>query len=160
MQVGTSKGTYALYKCPSLSDCEHRAAISAEKAEAEISEYVSGRLEGLRGSASLEDGLNAAEQELEKVGAELAATVEAFSGFDDVTAVRAKMRALRERQDAAQERVDHLRAASRPAITLDALRDWDEISFEGRRDLIRAVVERVDVAPGHRPDKLTIHPRQ
>jgi DNA invertase Pin-like site-specific DNA recombinase len=160
MQVGTSKGTYALYKCPSLSDCEQRAAISAEKAEAEISEYVRGRLEGLRGSASLEDGLDAAERELEKVSAEIAATVEAFSGFDDVTAVREKMRALRERQDAAQERADHLRAASRPALTLEAHRDWDEISFEGRRDLIRAVLGRVDVSPGHRPDKLTIHPRQ
>ena len=84
----------------------------------------------------------------------------AFSADDDLAAVREKMQALRERQDAAQERVDHLRAASRPAILLDASRDWEEISFEGRRDLIRAVVERVDVAPGHRPDKLTIHPRQ
>ena len=66
MQVGTSKTRYHLYKCPTTVACERRAAISAEKAEKILSDFTRGRLEGLRGTASMDDELDAAERELER----------------------------------------------------------------------------------------------
>ena len=33
------------------------------------------------------------------------------------------------------------------------------MTLKGRRDLIRGVVERVDVAPGYSPNRLTIVPK-
>jgi hypothetical protein len=36
------------------------------------------------------------------------------------------------------------------------LTDWDSLSFDGRRDLIRATVARAIVAPGRGPDRVTV----
>ncbi|MBV8734455.1 MAG: hypothetical protein JO321_08555 [Solirubrobacterales bacterium] len=38
--------------------------------------------------------------------------------------------------------------------------DWDELALDARRALIRAVIERVSVAPGSGADRVTIEPQR
>jgi len=158
MQVGTSKTRYHLYKCPTTVECERRAAISAEKAEKILSDFTRGRLEGLRGTASMDDELDAAERELERATDARDNVVAALEGMEDLAAVRAKLGELNERVDAARERVDHLRVASVPVIHVSARRDWDLLTLDERRSLIRAVVAAATVRPGRGDDRITITP--
>jgi site-specific DNA recombinase len=158
MQTGTSKTHYALYKCPYTVDCERKAAISATKAEKILSDYTRERLEGLKGAASMGDELDAAERELERAMDARDNVVESLEGMEDVASVRAKLRELNERVDAARERADHLRVASVPVIHLSAHRDWDLLTLDERRSLIRAVVAMAIVRPGRGDDRITITP--
>lgn len=156
LQVATSKSArYPVYKCGN-PDCDRHVSISAEVAERELSEFTRAHLKGLQGRASAGDELADADRAVEEAEPEIDRAVEAFEGMEDVASVRAK---LREKLDAAHDRQDHLRRASGPAaLVLDAFRDWDDISFAGQRDLIRAVVESATVRTGRGDDRITIAP--
>jgi hypothetical protein len=161
MVVGTqTQGgrSYPFYRCIPTSDCTRRVAVSAELAERTVVEAVQALLAGQRGSASLEDGLGGAERDLEQAERELDAAIEAFSGLEDVQTAKARLTALRVSRDRARGRVDELRAAAVPAVTVSA-GDWSLLTVEEQRALIVAVLERVDVAPGRGPDRLTVHAR-
>ena len=41
-------------------------------------------------------------------------------------------------------------------LTINAAEDWDRLSLDAQRDLIRAVVDSVTVAPGGGPDRVSI----
>ena len=71
---------------------------------------------------------------------------------------RDRLLELRGDRDAAQTRVDDLGAAKVPSVTVRA-GDWDLLNLEERRALIRAVIERVEVARGRGSDRITIQPR-
>jgi hypothetical protein len=159
MVVGTSNNSsYHLYRCPPVGDCKRRVTISAELAETAVVDAVRAALEGLSGTASVEDGVDEAARELERCERELDAAVRAFSGLDDVDAARERLLELRAERDRAQDRLAELEAATAPAITVTA-GDWDRLSLDGRRSLIRAVVERADVVPGRGPDRITVELR-
>ena len=82
----------------------------------------------------------------------------AFDGFDDVDTVREKLTALREQRDQARERLADLSAAVLPAIKLTA-DDWDVLTLEERRALIRATIAEATVAPGRGADRITVTAR-
>ncbi len=113
--------------------------------------------------------------------AEITEMADATTEADDAAAAferaerayRAAVQALDPTQPAEVERLDECRAAREQArnsydqaradlsatayaVTVD---DGDDMTLKGRRDLIRAVVERVDVAPGYSPNRLTIVPK-
>jgi hypothetical protein len=157
LQVGTSKSSYATYKCGNPG-CERHVTISAPVAESEISEFVRARLKGIQGKSSKRAELRKAERELEKSNAALDSLVEMLDGFDDVASARGKLTAARDDRDAKAGRVEQLRRAFGPDVTLDAFRDWDEITFAGKRDLISAVVKSATVAPGRGDSRITIEP--
>src|SRR5262249_23112700 len=79
-------------------------------------ETVRALLDGVRGTATLADGLEAARRELELREEELDRAVYAFGDLDDVAAARDRLRELREARDAARERVADLEAAAVPAL--------------------------------------------
>ena len=83
----------------------------------------------------------------------------AFTGLDDVDAARERLAELRDARDAARDRLAELQAAVVPAVTVSA-GDWDSLSLDGRRALVRAVIDRVVIAPGRGPDRITIEPRR
>jgi DNA invertase Pin-like site-specific DNA recombinase len=157
LQVGTSRTSYPTYKC-SNADCARRVSISAPVAERELSEYVRARVKGLKGKSSKRTELRKAERELEQANERLDSLVEMLDGFDDVAKTREKLAAARYDRDVKAERVHQLRRAFGPEVTLNAFRDWDEITFAGRRDLISAVVASATVAPGHGDNRITIEP--
>jgi DNA invertase Pin-like site-specific DNA recombinase len=157
LQVGTSRTSYPTYKC-SNADCARRVSISAPAAERELSEFVRARLKGLRGKSSKRAGLRKAQRELEQARERLESLVEMLDGSEDVGKTREKLAAARADRDAKAERVEQLRRAFGQEVTLDAFRNWDEITLAGRRDLISAVVESATVAPGRGDDRITIEP--
>ena len=158
MVVGTSQGRYALYRCPPVGDCPKRVTISAETAERTVVEAVQELLAGIEGRASFESGVEEAASELARRQDALDAAIRAFAGFEDEAAAHERLQELREARDQARERHDDRLAASAPAITLSAS-DWDDLSIDGQRDLIRAVVERAVVSSGRARDRISIEPR-
>ena len=132
--------------------------ISADYAEQAVVAEVQRLLAGVTGSASADTGIADARAEVERLEQELDAAVRAFSGLDDVDAVRERLTALRDERDAAQDRHEELSAAVLPAVTVTA-DDWDDLSIDGQRDLVRAVIARASVAPGRSRDRVTFEPR-
>jgi hypothetical protein len=151
---------YYMYRCSPLGDCPRRVAISATIVEDAIVEETKHLIAGMKGTATMADGVADAELALERCEQELDAAVRAFSGLEDVVAARERLLELRDARDRARDRFDELQAAARPAVTVTASGDWDSLTLEERRALIRAVIDRVDVTPGGRGrDRITIHAR-
>jgi site-specific DNA recombinase len=147
------------YRCPPIGDCPERVTISAEKVEKAVVDKVKELVAGISGSASRDDGVVEAERELERAEAALDAAVLAFDGLDDVPAAREKLLALRETRDAARDRHDELRASVAPMVTVTASGDWDVLTLDEQRAIIRAVVGKVVIAPGRGRDRITVEPR-
>ena len=147
------------YRCSPIGDCPQRVTISAEIAENIVVEAVRDALAGISGSASVEDGIAAAEREAEAREQELDAAVRAFDGLEDVEAARERLLTLRVERDAARERVDELRAAVAPTVSVTASGDWSVLTLDERRAIIRAVVEQATVAPGRGRERITVELR-
>ena len=162
MSVGSTgkKGQrYYMYRCPPVGDCPQRVTISAPEVEKAVTAAVQKLLGDLHGSAADDVGISEAVDELSRTKQALDAAVQTFTGMEDVPSTREKLHELRDARDAAQSRVDDLRAAMVPSITVRA-GDWDLLNLEERRALIRAVIERVEIAPGREPERISIEPRR
>jgi DNA invertase Pin-like site-specific DNA recombinase len=158
MVVGTSQGQYALYRCPPVGDCPRRVTVSAEIAERTVAEAVQELLAGIEGRASVEGGALEAAQELVRRQEALDKAIRVFAGLEDERSARDRLQELRKARDEARECHDELVAASVPAVTVGA-GDWDRLTLDERRALIRAVIARVVVSPGRGADRLRIEPR-
>jgi site-specific DNA recombinase len=158
MVVGTSQGKYGLYRCPPVGDCTQRVTISAEVAERTVVEAVQELLAGIEGRASVESGVGEAAEELARRQEALDKAIRTFEGFEDEQEARGRLQELRAARDQARERHEELAAASAPAITVSA-GDWNLLTVDERRALIRAVVEQAVVSPGRGPDRITVEPR-
>jgi resolvase-like protein/recombinase-like zinc beta ribbon protein/recombinase len=161
MVAGTSRPgkTYRMYRCPPVSDCPRRVTVSADLAEEVVVGAVQERLEGMRGTATVADGIDDGERELERAEQELNAAVEAFSGLEDVAATRQRLLDLRDARDHARGRLGELQAAAAPAMTVTATGDWDMLTLDERRAIIRAVVASATVAPGRGRERVTVELR-
>jgi DNA invertase Pin-like site-specific DNA recombinase len=155
---GSSQKAYTFYRCSPVGDCPRRVTISADVAETAVVEAVKQILAGVEGTASSDAGITAAREEAERAGAELDAAVRAFSGLDDVDAARERLAALRDARDAAHDRLDDLQEHVLPTVTLTA-DDWDILTLEEQRDLIRAVVDRAIVASGRGDSRVSVEAR-
>ena len=161
MVVGTARANgrdYPMYRCPPNGDCPRRVTISATIVEGIVANGVREIISEIEGSASMVDGVAEAERELDLREQELDAAVRAFSGLDDVEAARERLLQLRGERDRARERLDDLQAAVVPTVRVRA-DDWDVLILDERRALIRAVIDRVTVAPGRGADRITVYPR-
>ena len=158
MVVGSANnGAYPLYRCPPVGDCSQRVTISATVAESTLVDAVQELLAGIEGSASIESGVGEAADELARRQEALDKAIRAFEWLEGEDAAREKLGELREARDQARERHDELLDASAPAITVSA-GDWDLLSDEGKRDLIKAVIGAAVVRPGRGADRISIEP--
>jgi hypothetical protein len=158
MVVGTSQGKYGLYRCPPVGDCTQRVTISAEVAEDTVVAAVQELLTGIEGRASVESCVGEAAEELSCRQEALDKAIRTFEGLEDEQAARGRLQELRAARDQALARHDELLAASAPAISVSA-GDWDVLTVEERRALIRAVVASAVVSPGRGADRITVEPR-
>jgi len=159
MVVGSANnGAYPIYRCPPVGDCSQRVTISATVAENTVVDAVREMLAGIEGRASVESGVGEAADELARCQDALDRAIRTFVGLEDEEATRERLRELREARDQARERHDELLAASAPAITVSA-GDWESLTLDERRDLIRAVVERATISPGRGIDRISIELR-
>jgi site-specific DNA recombinase len=147
MVVGSAeKGTYPTYRCSPTGDCKRRVTISAKIVEQVVSEQVRSALSELRGRASDDTYVQDAEKELATAQDALDAAVEAFDGVD-AGSVNKRLRELTEARNAAQEALDQIGGTQARAEQIDTLSDWDRLTLDERRALIRATVESVTVVP-------------
>jgi Recombinase zinc beta ribbon domain len=150
-------GTWPLYRCSAHAGdrCPRKSTIGAELVEGIVAERVREALARMEGRASAEQGARDAAQALERAQADLDAAIRAFGGLEDETAARERLAELRQARDTAQERVDQL-GGTRATVTLNAATDWDRLTLGERRALIRATVDRVEIAPGRGPGRVTV----
>ena len=138
---------YWKYVCGLRTECSAPAVISASMIETVVADAVKRLLADESESASVEHNVADAERILEHAQAMLDAAIVAFTGIDAAT-VNARLTELQGDVQAADERLRQLRAAVAPALHVNAAADWDTLSVDGQRALIRAVLERVAVRPG------------
>jgi hypothetical protein len=158
-RLGTMKlpkqGDYPIYRCPSTSDCDHHMTISAVIAEQTIIQHVREVLADVEGRASAEDGARRAEKELAAAQNALDAAVRAFDVLGDVESARERLQELRTAVDKAQGRVDQLGGAG-ASLSISGDRDWDSLTHDEQRELIRLSIRSAIVGPGRGAERITI----
>ena len=159
MVVGTqtSRGrSYPFYRCGHVrEDCADRVTVSAELIERVVVEAVKEALADVEGRASAASNTREAAAVLHVAQAALDAAIRAFAGMEDEAAARERLLELRAARDEAQERVDQL-GGDGAGLVINAVDDWDRLTIDAQRALIRVTVERVLVAPGRGADRVTI----
>jgi PHD/YefM family antitoxin component YafN of YafNO toxin-antitoxin module len=156
MAVGTANhGGYPLYRCPPTGDCTRRVTVSAELVEGIVSDAVREALADAEGRASAESSVRNAECAVERAQGDLDAAIQAFAGLDREQTAVERLGELRDARNAAQERLDQL-GGQRAAVVVTIAADWDRLSIDERRALIRATVERVTVAPGRGASRVSV----
>jgi site-specific DNA recombinase len=157
MVVGSANhGSYPLYRCPPTGDCENRVTISAERVEGILTDAVRERLAHLEGRASAAAAARAAIAARDQAQAKLDAAIRTLAELTDEPATIETISKLQAARDAAQEKVDRS-GGEGAVVTVTTTKDWTRLSLPERRDLIRATIDRVDVAPGRGADRVAVH---
>jgi site-specific DNA recombinase len=138
---------YPIYRCSSTSDCARHVTISARIAEDVVSAAVREALLDVAGRASgAENAWNAAHA-LESAQGELEAALRSFTsaGLSSEPAAVERLSGLRQARDDAESQLRQLDVQAEFTISADV--DWDKLSRDEQRALIRATVESATVAP-------------
>jgi DNA invertase Pin-like site-specific DNA recombinase len=159
MQGKLVKGRWGQYACPGGLECDTPATISSRIAENTIITYVKRRLQGISEAHSADDIVQTASDALERAQAARDTAIEAFDGLGDVPAAAAKLKALQVAADSAQVDLDAAKDQQDVTTLVVSVDDWDDLTVEGRRGLIQAVIEAATVAPGRGSDRVTITDR-
>lgn len=155
MVVGTSnRSNYWIYRCPPNGACSKRTTVSAELVEGVVVDAVREALADVEGRASAENNARSAEAALERAQAELDAAIRVLSDFADEPAAIERLGRLRAARDEARDRAERLGGAG-ATVTVTAA-DWDRLSREEQRALIRATVEQVTIASGRGRERITV----
>ncbi len=141
---------YPIYRCPSTSDCARHVTISAVIAEGVVTEAVRAALADREGRASAAENAQAATRTLERAQSDVDAALRSFAGagLENELAAVERLTELRRLRDDAQDRVDQV--GPEASLTVNAAVDWDRLSLDARRALIKATVESATVAPSGR----------
>jgi DNA invertase Pin-like site-specific DNA recombinase len=152
--TSSNGGAYPVYRCSPTGDCDRRVSIGAGIVEGLVVDAVKAALADSEGRASAEQGARQAAAELERAQAELDALIDMLDPLEPKA--RERLATATQNRDQAREQVDRL-GGHRVAVTLNAVDDWDRLSLDARRALIRAVVDRAEIAPGRGADRVTVH---
>ncbi|HEY5343200.1 MAG TPA: recombinase family protein [Solirubrobacteraceae bacterium] len=154
-------GGYPIYRCGSTNDCDRHMVISAAIVEDEIIAWVKHHLAGLVGTASGAAGVSEAQAELERAQVALDAALRSFTdaGLTGEPVAVETLDELREAREQAKERYDDAIQAQDSLAVAVTVGDWDDLSADGRRDLIRALIKRVLINPGRGVERIEIEAR-
>jgi site-specific DNA recombinase len=156
MVAGTSDhGRYANYRCPPTNDCTRRVTISAQVIEAIVERKVIEAIADEQGRASVESDAREAEVAAQRAQEALDAAVRAFTGLEEEQSARERLEQLRTQRDRTREAAVLL-GSQRAALVVSAA-DWPRLSLQGKRAIIAAVVQRVDVLPGRGAERIRVH---
>ncbi|MBO0767393.1 MAG: recombinase family protein [Solirubrobacterales bacterium] len=146
--------SYPIYRCPPQNDCERRVTINAERVEAAVIEATKRAGEELAGRASSDDKARDAATVLEAAQEALDRALAGFAeaGVMAEPAAVQRLAELRQERDEAQEQCDQLRDIAAPELVV-TVADFDSLTLDERRALVRSAIERVDVLPGSTGDR-------
>jgi DNA invertase Pin-like site-specific DNA recombinase len=149
-----------MYRCPVTSPCDRRVTISADLAERTLTTYVKSAIDDVTGRAT-HDGelLDQARSDVHKIESELEAFVQAFDGDDDLAAVVRRKAELREERERRLDRLADLEGRVAPDVTVTGA-DWERLTLDEQRALVKAVVDRALVHPGKGSDRVEITARE
>jgi DNA invertase Pin-like site-specific DNA recombinase len=147
---GQAKRTrYAFYKCPGAIDCPAPSSISAPNVEAFVVELVKATLSdaeeresAVREAMSARAGADAAARDYERGSRRLL-----LADIDDNEAARL-LSELRAERDEREHEARRLERDSALAVSVNAAHDWDVLTLDERRGLVRATVASVRVRRG------------
>jgi site-specific DNA recombinase len=151
------KNDYPIYRCASTNDCDRHVTISARIAEDVVSAAVRDALSDLEGRASAAENAQQAIRERDRAQAELDAALRSFTsaGLGDEPVAVECLAELRMARDDAQARLDQM--APQAELTINAADDWEKLSLDEQRALIRATVQSAVVAPvGRGAERITL----
>jgi DNA invertase Pin-like site-specific DNA recombinase len=140
---------YPIYRCGSHNDCAGHVTIAARLTEAWVWERVKERLAGAQGSATGGDAAVRLAAERDRAQERLDRAVRSLgaAGLLSEAASVETLAELRDERDRRQEALDDLPPTAGLALTV---RVDDDLPDSVRRDLIRATVRAVTVAPSGR----------
>jgi DNA invertase Pin-like site-specific DNA recombinase len=143
--VNNSKKFYT-YRCPPNGGCERRSSIGAEKAEQVVSDAVKAALADVEGRASVAENAAQVVGRRDDAQAELDGALRSFTaaGLANEPAAVERLAELGKVRDERQAHVDELGGSSADVILTVA--DWDDLTLEERRALIRATVKQAVVS--------------
>jgi DNA invertase Pin-like site-specific DNA recombinase len=150
---------YPYYTCGNRL-CTQSATISAPTVEDAVRDAAISLSHDVVGRVSLADDLEAARLKLEAADETLSNAIRTLSGLAGEPATREVLDELTAARDAAADEHRHLLALSTPDLTVSlTLDEWNEITLDEKRDVVRAVIARVVVAPGRGSERITIEAR-
>lgn len=157
MVVASSNNSqYRVYRCPPIVDCERHANVSARIADAYVVAAVKAALADVDGRASAATMAREAAEAAAAAQERLDGAIRTFKEAG-MLGEPAALEALMDLRLARDEAVAHAeQVGPGPALVITAATDWDRLLLDERRDLIRAVVERVDVTPGRGRGRLAV----
>jgi DNA invertase Pin-like site-specific DNA recombinase len=154
----TNGKRYAYYRCGDRL-CEAQPMVSCDVAEQIVSEEAI-RLSGaVVGRASAKAELEAARLAEADAEARLSNAIRSLAGLGGEQATKETLDDLQAKRDQAAAEHARLVSLTSPDVTVTTAADWDRLSFDGKRGVIRAVVARATVAPGRGPGRVTVKGR-
>jgi len=140
------QGDYAVYRCGSHNDCPRHVTVAAELTERWVWARVKERLAGAQGSATGGDAAVRLAMERDRAQEHLDRAVRSLgaAGLLGETASVETLTQLRAERDRRQKALDDLPPTAGLGLTV---RVDDDLPVGVRRDLIRATVRAVTVAP-------------
>jgi DNA invertase Pin-like site-specific DNA recombinase len=137
--------TYRFYRCPEENDCPDRRAIKADVAEQVVTDAVQVATKDIEGRASVGATEREAEAELERAQQALDDGIRTLADYAGERATKETLDQLAHDRDEKLERVERF-GGSRGSVRLTAAVNWEELTLDERRDLIRATVKRAVVS--------------
>jgi DNA invertase Pin-like site-specific DNA recombinase len=152
---GDNRKPYTYYRCGNRL-CSAPALVNADVAETYVWEKAKGFAADLEGSATMAEDVEAARVRRAAAEEALANAIRTLAGVAGEPATKEVLDELQAARDEAVDEHERLTALTTPDVTLRA---GGDVSFEGKRDLIRAVVARAVVSPGRGADRIDVQGR-
>ena len=147
-------GYFPVYRCQN-ADCTRRVSVSAVVAEQAVVDVTKRELSDMEGRASAAARAREAREARDRAQTELDSAIRVLAVVGDEPATVKRLEELRAARDDAQARVDELGEPDDVAVSVE---DWDRLSFEERRGLVRSVVARAVVVPGRGAGRVVVEP--
>ena len=153
MSLGHTMQGWAFYRCGGYG-CKNKMSIGATIAEGYVANVVRQARADLAARASADDLYRQTVEQREEWQARVDRLLRLYAVAPDEAVLIEELTSARAERDRVQSELDRLEPA-RAAVNLRLGRDWDKLTLDERRALIRATIARVSVGPGRGVERLS-----
>jgi DNA invertase Pin-like site-specific DNA recombinase len=151
-------GEYHYYRCPNKL-CAAPASVRCDLAEELLRDTAVKLAAGFKGTATAEASTEQARLDREEAEQNYANGIRSLIGRESEPVAREVLDQLEGERDAAVAQHERLRARSKPTVAIRAAADWDRLTLDERRAVIRQTIARAVVTPGRGSDRVRVEPR-